>query len=76
MDLADPSNNRLNKHLLTSKRQHWRGILIAAFLLIILCVFILFVVYFFCRRFMTPPVPLMNGERKTYATILKSRMKK
>ncbi|CAF0778632.1 unnamed protein product [Adineta steineri] len=62
------SNNRTR----TSKRQHWRGILIAAFLLIILSVFIFFLVYFVCRRFFRSPVPLMKSERKNYATILNS----
>ncbi|UJR14665.1 hypothetical protein I4U23_001658 [Adineta vaga] len=56
----------------TSKPQHWRGILIAAFLLIILSVFILFMVYFVCRRFVRSPVPLIKSERKNYATILNS----
>ena len=55
------------------KRQHWRGIVIAAFLLIILSVFVLFVVYFICHRVIRSPVPLMGSERKNYATILNSR---
>jgi hypothetical protein len=52
-----------------SKRQNWRGILIAAFLLIILVVFVLFMVYFICRRCINPSVPLNNSEGKNYATI-------
>ncbi len=67
-------NNELNNRLTISKRQHWRGILIAAFFLIILFVFLLFMAYFIFRRFVRPPVPLINGERKNYATILNSRM--
>jgi heme/copper-type cytochrome/quinol oxidase subunit 2 len=57
-----------------SKRQNWRGILIAAFLLIILVVFVLFMVYFICRRCINPSVPLNNSERKNYATIFNFRM--
>jgi hypothetical protein len=63
------SNNRL-----TSKRQQWRGVLIAGFLLIILAVFVLFMVYFIFRRFINPSVPLNNGERKNYASIFNFRM--
>ncbi|CAF3327704.1 unnamed protein product [Rotaria socialis] len=62
------ANNRAS----TSKRQHWRGILIAAFLLIILAVFILFMAYLICRRCAPPSVPLTNHSRKTYATMLNS----
>ncbi|CAF3547995.1 unnamed protein product [Rotaria sordida] len=56
----------------TSKRQHWRGIVIAAFLLIILVVFILFMVYLICRRCVRPPMPLTNHSKKNYATMLNS----
>ena len=66
-------NTDLNNRMSTSKRQNWRGILIAAFLLIILVVFVLFMVYFLCRRCINPTVPLNNGERKNYATILNFR---
>ncbi len=77
LDVAEPLTNgniQLNNPVTTSKRQNWRGVLIAAFLLIILIVFILFVAYFICRRCIRPPVPLMNGERKNYATIINFRM--
>jgi len=70
--VAEPLNNgnmELNTRVTTSKRQHWRGVLIAAFLLIILIVFILFMAYFIFRRCISPPVPLINGERRSYATI-------
>ncbi len=63
---AEPLNNRIT----STKRQNWRGVVITAFLLIILIVFILFVAYFIFRRFIQPSVSLMNGERKNYATIL------
>ncbi len=79
LDVGDPLNNlnnELNNRVTPSKRQHWRGVVIAAFLLIILIVFILFVGYFIFRRFIHPQVPLMNGERKNYATILNSRTHK
>jgi hypothetical protein len=77
LDTAEPlnnDNNQLNNRVIPTKRQHWRGVVIMAFLLIILIVFILFVAYFIFRRFIQPPVSLMNGERKNYATILNSRM--
>ncbi|CAF0745051.1 unnamed protein product [Adineta ricciae] len=69
---AESSNTESNSRSATSKRPHWRGILIAAFLLIILSVFILFVVYFLCSRCVRSPAPLMKSERKNYATILNS----
>lgn len=56
------------------RRSHWRGVVITAFLLIIVIVFVLFAVYFLFRRcVVTPPMPLINGERKNYATIVNSR---
>jgi nitrate/nitrite-specific signal transduction histidine kinase len=67
-------NMGLTNRLTTSKRQNWRGVLIAAFLLIILVVFVLFMVYFICRRCINPSVSLNNGERKNYATIFNFRM--
>ncbi len=75
--VAEPSNRgnvNSNTRIPTSKRPHWRGILIAGFLSIILIVFILCLIYFIFRRFLNPSVPLINGERKNYATILNSRM--
>jgi hypothetical protein len=74
LDMAESLNMEINNRAKTSKRQNWRGILIAAFLLIILIVFILFLAYFICRRFIHPPVSLINGERKNYATIINFRM--
>ncbi|CAF1442547.1 unnamed protein product [Rotaria sp. Silwood1] len=65
-------NSELNNRITTSKRQHWRGILIAAFLLIILFVFILFMIYLICRRCIHPPMPLTNHANKNYATMLNS----
>lgn len=59
---------------MTSKRQHWRGILIAAFLLIILAVFILGLTYLIFRRCVNPTVPLTNHTKKNYATMLNSGM--
>ena len=67
-------NMDLKNRLTASKRQNWRGVLIAAFLLIILVVFVLFTVYFVCRRCINPNVSLNSGERKNYATILNFRM--
>ena len=56
------------------RRSHWRGVVITAFLLIIVIVFVLFAVYFLFRRcLVSPPMPLINGERKNYATIVNSR---
>lgn len=73
--LAEPLNIgqiQLTTTLPASKRQQWRGVVIVAFLLIILIVFVLFLIYFLCRRLIHPSVPLINGERKNYATILNS----
>jgi hypothetical protein len=64
------SNNRP----ISTKHQRWRGISIGVFLLLIFVVFILFMAYFIFRRYVKPPIPLINDERKNYATIVNSRM--
>ena len=56
-----------------SKRQNWRGILIAAFLLLIFVVFVFFTIYFLCRRCFQTEVTLTSGKGKNYATIFNFR---
>jgi hypothetical protein len=59
----------------TFRRHQWRGIVITAFVILIFIVFLLFTIYFICRRCLfRPAMPLINGERKNYATIVNSRM--
>jgi len=65
-------NIQMTSTLPPAKRQQWRGVVIVAFLLIIIIVFVLFMIYFLCRHLINPSVPLINGERKNYATILNS----
>lgn len=67
--IDEPANIRLT----TSKRQNWRGVLIAAFLLIIFVVFVLFTVYFICRRCFNSEGSLTNGKNTNYATIFQFR---
>ena len=69
MEIDEPSNVRLT----ISKRQNWRGVVIAAFLLIIFVVFVLFTIYFICRRCFNSEGSLTNGKSTNYATILNFR---
>jgi hypothetical protein len=64
----------LNHRAKITKHQHWRGILIVAFLLIIFIAFTIFTAYFICRRCIQSSIPLNNNEKKNYATIVNSRM--
>ena len=73
-EAAELANSaRATPRSIQTPRQHWRGILIAAFLLILLIAFALFMAYFLCRRCVRPPMRLIQGERKNYATIVNSR---
>jgi hypothetical protein len=76
-NIVEPLNNKTieskNRAMIT-KHHQWRGILIVAFLLIILIVFTIFMIYLICRRCLHRPIPLITGVRKSYSTIVNSRM--
>lgn len=61
------------KYAFLSKSQHWRGILIVAFFLLIFAVFIFFMIYFLCRRCCTSERTSVSHTRKHYSTIVNSR---
>ncbi|CAF4600250.1 unnamed protein product, partial [Rotaria sp. Silwood2] len=66
-------NIQANHRAMIAKHQHWRGVLIIAFLLIIFIVFILFVAYFICRRCVGSSIPVpTNNRRRNYRTIVHS----
>ncbi len=68
-------NIETNRSTILTKTQHWRGILMIAFLFLIFIAFILSMAYFLFRRCIQPSIPLINVERKNnYSTIIDSRM--
>ncbi|CAF1144680.1 unnamed protein product [Rotaria sp. Silwood1] len=67
LNIEDSINNlniKANHRAMIAKHQHWRGILIIAFLLIIFIVFILFVAYFICRRCVDSSIPVPTTRRR------------
>jgi hypothetical protein len=75
--VAEPLNKKniqSKKRAMITKHHQWRGISIVAFLFIILIIFTSFMTYLICRRCLDRRMPLINGERKSYSTIVNSRM--
>lgn len=68
----------LKRRALMAKHQHWRGILIIAFLLIIFSVFVVFLIYFVCRYCMDSTITFdeesSTNDRKSYSSAVQSRM--
>ncbi|UJR32087.1 hypothetical protein I4U23_019555 [Adineta vaga] len=72
---SSESINRINnesdkQHHLIHKYNQWRGILIITFFLIILVVFTIFMVYFFCHRYICSIKISTNPTKQMHSTIV------
>ena len=75
-DSLEHQRSEFNRRAQLKRYQHWRGIVIVAFLLIIFMAFSIFMVYLLCQRCCQTSDYLINEQKKPVSTIVTSSEKK